>query len=58
MNMNGFFKGMIVGALTGAAAEMALQTSHGKKTKAGKTMQAVTDAVDSAASSVKNSLDR
>lgn len=58
MNVNGFFKGMLLGAVTGAAAEMALQTSQGKKTKAGKAMQTVTDAVDSAATSVKNTLER
>jgi len=54
--MKGFMKGMALGVVAGAVAEMALRTTQGKRTKAGKTMQAVTDAVDSAAVSVKHTL--
>ena len=54
--MKGFITGMTLGVVAGAAAEMALRTTQGKRTKAGKTMQAVTDAVDSAATSVKHTL--
>lgn len=54
--MKGFVKGMVLGAVAGVAADMALRTTQGKKTPAGKTMQKVTDAVDSAASSVKQSM--
>lgn len=54
--MNGFVKGMVLGAVAGAAADMALRTATGKKTKAGQTMQKVTDAVDSAATSVKHTM--
>ena len=56
--MKGFMKGMALGVVAGAVAEMALRTTQGKRTKAGKTMQAVTDAVDSAAVSVKHTLGR
>lgn len=56
--MKEFAKGMVLGAAAGAVAEMALHTAQGKRTKAGKTMQAVTDAVDSAATSVKHTLGR
>lgn len=56
--MKGFIKGMLLGAVAGAAADMALRSSTGKRTPAGKTLQAVTDAVDSAAASVKHSLDK
>ena len=56
--MKGFVTGMLLGVVTGAAADMALHTTTGKRTKAGKTMQAVTDAVDSAASSVKQTMGR
>ena len=54
--MKGFMKGMALGVVAGAVAEMALRTTQGKRTKAGKTMQAVTDAVDSTAVSVKHTL--
>ena len=56
--MNGFVKGMVLGVVAGAAADMALRTAHGKRTAAGKAMQAVTDAVDSAATSVKHTMGR
>ncbi len=56
--MNGFAKGMLLGAVAGIAADMALHTSKGKRTPAGKAMQTVTDAVDSAATSVKETLGR
>lgn len=54
----GFVKGMLLGAAAGAVADMALHTANGKHTAAGKAMQTVTDAVDSAATSVKNSMGR
>lgn len=56
--MNGFLKGMLLGAAAGVAADMALRTTQGKRTSAGKAMQTVTDAVDSAAISVKETLGR
>ena len=56
--MKGFVKGMALGMVAGAAADMALRTAKGKRTKAGKTMQAVTDVVDNAAASVKHTLGR
>lgn len=58
MNMNGFVKGMLLGAAAGAAADMALHTKTGKQTTAGKAMQTVTDAVDNAAASVKHTMGR
>ena len=58
MEMKNFVKGMALGAVAGVAADMALRTGKGKRTAAGKTMQAVTDAVDSAASSVKHTMGR
>ena len=58
MQMKGFVKGMLLGAVVGAAADMAMHTASGKRTKAGKTVQAVTNAVDSAATSVKHTLGR
>ena len=56
--VNGFVKGMVLGVVAGAAADMALRTAQGKRTAAGKAMQAVTDAVDSAATSVKHTMGR
>ena len=56
--MNGFVKGILLGAAAGAAADMALHTASGRRTKAGKTMQSVTDAVDSAAAAVKHTMGR
>lgn len=56
--MNGFVKGMLLGAAAGAAADLALHTSSAKRTSAGKAMQTVTDAVDSAAASVKHTMGR
>ena len=53
---NGFIKGMLLGVVAGAAADMALRTKEGKRTAAGRAMQTVTDAVDSAATSVKHSM--
>lgn len=52
----GFVKGMLLGAAAGAVTDMVLHTSQGKHTAAGKAMQTVTDAVDSAATSVKHTL--
>jgi len=56
--MKKFVTGMVIGVVTGAAVDLALRTSQGKRTAAGKTMQAVTDAVDSAAVSVKHTMGR
>lgn len=56
--MKGFVTGMVIGTMAGVAADMVLHTATGKRTKAGKTMQAVTDAVDSAAASVKQTMGR
>ena len=56
--MKGFLKGMLLGAVAGAAADMAMHTTTVKKTAAGKAMQTATDAVDAAAASVKETLDR
>ncbi len=58
MKMSGFLKGMALGAVAGAAAEMALQTSQGKKTKAGRAAQAATNVVDSAATAIKETLEK
>ena len=52
----GFVKGMLLGAAAGAVTDMMLRTSQGRHTAAGRAMQTVTDAVDSAAASVKHSL--
>jgi len=52
----GFVKGMLLGAAAGAMTDIVLRTSQGKHTAAGKAMQTVTDAVDSAATSVKHTL--
>lgn len=56
--MKGFLKGMLLGAVAGAAADMAMHTNAVKKTAAGKAMQTATDVVDAAAASVKETLDR
>ena len=56
--MNGFAKGMVLGVVAGAAADMALRTAHAKRTAARKPMQPVTDAVDSPATSVKHTMPR
>lgn len=54
--MKGFLKGMLLGAVAGAAADMALHTNSAKKTAAGKAMQTATDVVDAAAASVKETM--
>ena len=51
-------KKLALGVVAGAAADMALRTAQGRRTAAGKAMQAVTDAVDSAAASVKHTMGR
>ena len=56
--MKGFLKGMLLGAVAGAAADLALHTNTVKKTAAGKAMQTATDAVDAAAASVKETMNR
>ena len=55
---NGCVAGMLLGAAAGAAADLALHTASGKRTSAGRAMQTVTDAVDSAAASVKHTMGR
>lgn len=55
---NGFVAGVLLGAAAGAAADLALHTASGKRTSAGRAMQTVTDAVDSAAASVKHTMGR
>ena len=50
--------GMLLGAVAGAAADMAMHTTTVKKPAAGRAMQTATDAVDAAAASVKETLDR
>lgn len=54
--MKGFLKGMLLGAVAGAAADMALHTGAVKRTPAGRAMQTATDAVDAAADAVKETL--
>ena len=56
--MKGFVKGMALGMVAGAAADMALRTAKGNRTNAGQPMQAVPDVVDNAAASVKHTLGR
>lgn len=56
--MKGFMKGMLLGAVAGAAVDMALHTNTVKKTTAGRAMQTATDVVDAAAASVRETLDR
>lgn len=56
--MKEFAVGMVLGTVTGAVADILLHTKTCKKTTAGKAMQTVTDAVDSAAATVKNALDQ
>ena len=58
MQMKGFVKGMLLGAVAGAAADMAMHSAAEKRSKAGKTMQAVTNAVDTAATAVKHTMGR
>ena len=58
MNMKGFVKGMLLGAVAGAAADLAMHTSMAKKTPAGKAMQTATDVVDAAAAPVKETMHR
>ena len=52
MTMGSFVRGMVVGAVAGMAADMLLRPNARPKTEAGKALQNVTDAVDSAADSV------
>ena len=58
MNAKVFVKGMLLGAAVGAAADLAMHTNAAKKTPAGKAMQTATDAVDAAAASVKETMQR
>lgn len=54
--MKGFLKGMLLGAVAGAAADLALHTSAAKRTSAGRAMRTATDVVDAAAGAVKETL--
>ncbi len=56
MKTGSFFSGILIGAVTGMAADMLLRPTTPPKTGAGKAMQTVTNAVDGAAKSVKNSM--
>lgn len=56
--MTEFIKGMVLGVVAGVAADLALHTAQGKRTKAGRTMQTVTDAVDSAAADLRRTMER
>ena len=58
MQMKGFIRGMMLGAVAGAAADMAMRSAVDKNTAAGRTARAVTDAVDTAATAVKHTLGR
>lgn len=53
---NGFFSGMMVGAITGMAADMLLRPKAKPKSTAGKAMQSITDVVDDTANTVKRQM--
>ena len=53
---NGFFSGMMVGAVTGLAADMLLRSKAKPKSTAGKAMQSFTDVVDDTAQTVKRQM--
>lgn len=48
MEVTTFFKGMGLGLIAGAAAEMVITGANGKHTKVGRTMQKVENSVDAA----------
>ena len=56
MKTSSFVSGIFIGAVTGMAADMLLRPKAYPQTNAGKAMQTVTNAVDGAAKSVKNSM--
>jgi len=56
MKTSSFFSGIIIGAVTGMAADMLLRSTNPPKSGAGKAMQTVTNAVDGAAREVKNAM--
>ena len=56
MKSGSFFSGVLIGAVTGMAADMLLRPKAQPKTGAGKAMQSVTNAVDGAAHQMKNSM--
>ena len=53
---NGFLSGMMVGAVTGLAADMLLRPKAKPKSTAGKAMQSITDVVDDTAQTVKRQM--
>ncbi len=48
MEVGTFFKGMALGAIAGAAAEMVITGTEARHTKVGKTMRKVENSVDAA----------
>lgn len=54
--MKGFMTGMLLGIAAGAAVDMALQTKKGRRTTAGKAMQAAVGAMDGAASAMQQNM--
>jgi len=56
MKSGSFFSGVLIGAVTGMAADMLLRPKAQPKTGAGKAMQSVTNAVDGAAHQVKTNM--
>jgi len=53
---NGFFSGVVIGAVTGMAADMLLRPKAHPKSTAGKAMQSITDMVDDTAATVKRQM--
>ena len=58
MHMKGFMTGILLGMVAGAAADMALQTTAGKRTAAGKAMRKAVNVMDGAASSMQQNTGR
>ncbi len=56
MKTGSFFSGVVIGAVTGMAVDMLLRPKAHPKTTAGKAMQSVTDAVDTAAERVRQQM--
>ena len=56
MKTSSFVSGIVIGAVTGMAADMLLRPKAYPQTNAGKAMQTVSNAVDGAAKGVKNSM--
>ena len=56
MKTGPFFGGVLVGAMAGMAVDMLLRPKAHPKTTAGKAMQSMTDAVDSAADRLREQM--